>query len=81
MRTKPSLFRFSNWRNSLFAGLTTLVCLSPEVTHLLLALLWILFPIAYKGMDGLSDKIREKSHPTSHTEVPYSPIEIGRAHV
>ena len=58
-----------------FAGLTTLVCLSPEVTHLLLALLWILFPIAYKGMDGLSDKICDKSHPTSYTEVPYSPIE------
>ena len=58
-----------------FAGLTTLVCLSPQVTHLLLALLWILFPIAYKGMDGLSDKIRDKSHQTSYTEVPYSPIE------
>ena len=81
MRTKPSLFRFSNWRNSLFAGLTTLVCLSPEVTHLLLALLWILFPIAYKGMDGLSDKIREKSHPTSHTEVPYGPIEVNNDEV
>ena len=75
MRTKPSLFRFSNWRNFLFAGLTTLVCLSPEVTHLLLTLLWILFPIAYKAMDGLSDKIREKSHPTSHTEVQYNLIE------
>ena len=77
VRTKPALFRFSNGRNCLFtfAGLTTLVCLSPEVTHLLLVLLWILFPIAYKGIDGLSDKIREKSHPTSYTEVPYSPIE------
>ena len=81
MGTKPSLFRFSNWRNSLFAGLTTLVCLSPEVTHLLLALLWILFPIAYKGMDGLSNKIREKSHPSSHTEVPYSPIEVDNDEV
>ena len=51
------------------------MCLSPEVTILLLALSWILFPIAYKGMDGLSDKIREKSHPTSHTDVPYNLIE------
>ncbi|XP_044181812.1 uncharacterized protein LOC122947084 isoform X2 [Acropora millepora] len=59
----------------MYLGLTTLVCLSPQVTHLLLALLWILFPIAYKGMDGLSDKIRDKSHQTSYTEVPYSPIE------
>ena len=64
-----------------FAGLTTLVCLSPEVTHRLLALLWILFPIAYKGMDGLSDKIRDKSHPTSYTEVPYSPIEAEKDEV
>ncbi|XP_015749046.1 PREDICTED: battenin-like isoform X1 [Acropora digitifera] len=59
----------------IYLGLTTLVCLSPEVTILLVALSWILFPIAYKGMDGLSDKIREKSHPTSHTEVPYNLIE------
>ena len=81
MRTKPSLFPFSCRRNCLFAGLTTLVCLSPEVTLLLLALLWILFPIAYKGMDGLSDKIREKSHPTSHTEVPYSPLEVDNDEV
>ncbi|KAK2560259.1 hypothetical protein P5673_017247 [Acropora cervicornis] len=62
-------------------ALTTLVCLSPEVTHLLLALLWILFPIAYKAMDGLSDKIRQKSHPTSHTEVPYSPLEVDKDEV
>ena len=80
MRTRPSLFPFSNRCNCLFAGLTTLVCLSPEVTLLLLALLWILFPIAYKGMDGLSDKIREKSHPTSYTEVPYSLIEGDTDH-
>lgn len=65
----------------IYLGLTTLVCLSPEVTHLLLALLWILLPIAYKGMDGLSDKIREKSHPTSHTQVPYSPIEVNNDEV
>ena len=51
------------------------MCLSPEVTHLLLALLWILFPIAYKGIDNLNDKIREKSHPTTHTGVAYRPIE------
>ena len=51
------------------------MCLSPEVTHLLLALLWILFPIAYKGIDNLNDKIREKSHPTMHTGVAYRPIE------
>ena len=57
------------------------MCLSPEVTHLLLALLWILFPIAYKGMDGLGDKIRDKLHPTSYTEVPYSPIEADNDEV
>ena len=28
-----------------------------------------------QGNGGLSDKIREKSHPTSYTDVPYSPIE------
>jgi len=65
----------------IYLALTTLVCLSPEVTHLLLALLWILFPIAYKAMDGLSDKIRQKSHPTSHTEVPYSPLEVDKDEV
>ena len=64
-----------------FAGLTSLVCLSPEVAHLLIALLWILFPLAYKGMDGLSDKIRDKSHPTSYKEVPYSPIEADNNEV
>ena len=80
---KRPLFRFPNGRNCLFifSGLTTLVCLSPEVTHLLLALLWILFPIAYKAMEGLSDKIRDKSHPTSHTEVPYSPLEVDNDEV
>ena len=76
-------FRLPNSRNCLFifTGLTTLVCLSPEVTHLLLALLWILFPIAYKAMEGLSDKIRDKSHPTSYTEVPYSPLEVDNDEV
>ena len=57
------------------------MCLSPEVTHLLLALLWVLFPIAYKGIDNLSDKIREKSHPTSYTGVPYSPIKADNDEV
>ena len=81
MRREPFLFPFSNWQNFLFPALTTLVCLSPEVTHLLLALLWILFPIAYKAMDGLSDKIRQKSHPTSHTEVAYSPLKVAKDEV
>ena len=57
------------------------MCLSPEVTHLLLALLWILFPIVYKGIDNLSDKIREKSHPTRHTGVPYRRIEADNGDV
>ena len=64
-----------------FAGLTSLVCLSPEVAHLLITLLWILFPLAYKGMDGLSYKIGDKSHPKLYTEVPYSPIEADNDEV
>ena len=51
------------------------MCLSPEVAHLLFALLWIIFPIAYKAISNLSDKIHEKSHPSWHKEVTYSPIE------
>ena len=71
----PSIHFISNVTGNSFAGLTTLVCLSPAVAHLLLALLWIIFPIAYKAINNLSDKSREKSHPSWHTEVTYSPIE------
>ena len=52
-----------------------LVCLSPEVSYLLIAVLWILFPIAYLAIDDLSNKIHEKFHPTSFIEVPYKRIE------
>ena len=71
----PSIHFISNVTGNSFAGLTTLVCLPPAVAHLLLALLWIIFPIAYKAINNLSDKSREKSHPSWHTEVPYSPID------
>ena len=59
----------------LFSGLTMLLCLSPEVSNLVIAILWILFPIAYLAMDDLSNRIHEKFHPTSFIEVPYIRIE------
>ncbi|XP_068736092.1 battenin-like isoform X1 [Montipora capricornis] len=58
-----------------YLGLTMLACLSPEVSYLLIAVLWILFPIAYLAMDDLSNRIHEKFHPTSFTEVPYKQVE------
>lgn len=58
-----------------YLGLTMLLCLSPEVSNLVIAILWILFPIAYLALDDLSNRIHEKFHPTSFIEVPYKRIE------
>ena len=52
-----------------------LACLSPEYSLLLVAALWILFPISYISMEERSNIIHPSPPPTSHKEIPYSPIE------
>ena len=52
-----------------------LACLSPEYSLLLVAALWILFPISYISMEERSNINYSSSQPTSHKEIPYSPIE------
>ena len=48
-----------------------LACLSPGVSLLVLAALWILFPISYFAIKERSSS----NYPTSYKEVPYIPVE------
>ena len=52
-----------------------LACLSPEVSLLLVAVLWILFPISYLAVEERGNGNHPRHHPTSYKEVPYSPVE------
>ena len=52
-----------------------LACLSPEVSLLLVTVVWILFPISYLAMEERGNGNHPRHHPTSYKEVPYSPVE------
>ena len=52
-----------------------LACLSPEVSLLMVTVLWILFPISYLAMEEQGNGNHPRHHPTSYKEVPYSPVE------
>ncbi|XP_078373961.1 uncharacterized protein LOC144657491 [Oculina patagonica] len=57
-----------------YTGLTMLACLSPQVSLLLLTVLWILLPISYSVMEEPRNSNHPNPHPTSFKEIPYSPV-------
>ena len=52
-----------------------LACLSPEVSLLLVTVLWILFPISYIVMEKRNEGITPSRKSTSYKEIPYNPVE------
>lgn len=59
---------------SLITGLTVLLCLSPQISLLLVTSLWILLPISYTAMEEPSNINHPNPNPKSFKEVPYSPL-------
>ena len=55
-------------------GLTMLVCLSPQLSLLLVTALWILLPISYIAME---EPRNSNPNPKSFKEIPYSPIKAN----
>ena len=59
----------------LFTGMTMVLCLSPQISLLLVTILWILLPISYIVMEKPSNSDHSNPNPKSFKEIPYSPLE------
>ena len=51
------------------------ICLSPQISLLLVTTLWILLPISYIVMEKPSNNDHPNPNPKSFQEIPYSPLE------
>ena len=54
-----------------------LVCLSPQLSLLLVTALWILLPISYIAMEEPRNSNHPNPNPKSFKEIPYSPIKAN----
>ena len=52
-----------------------LACFSPDISLLLVTVLWVLFPISYIAMEKRNDGFSPSCQSTSYKEIPYSPVE------
>ena len=57
-----------------FTGMTMVICLSPQISLLLVTALWILLPISYIVMEKPSKNDHPNPNPKSYKEIPYSPL-------
>ena len=51
------------------------ICLSPQISLLLVTTLWILLPVSYIAMEKPSNSHDPNPNPKSYKEIPYSPLE------
>ena len=59
----------------LFPGMTMVICWSPQVSLLLVTILWVLLPISYIVMEKPRNSDHPNPNPKSFKEIPYSPLE------
>ena len=59
----------------LFPGMTMVICLSPQISLLLVTTLWVLLPVSYIVMENPSNGDHPNPNPKSFKEIPYSPLE------